>query len=244
MFGNIMDMFKTTPSAPAPAPIPNPNPNANTPPIPGVDPNNPVTPPNNLGTQTNSQDPFKEFQGIWDIDPTKVNEATPFFANIDPAKVMESASKANFMQMSAEQKAAIEAGGPQAFAAMQQILNRAAQSVYGQSALATSKMVDQALAAQREQMMKMLPSLMTKHQSTASLIQDNPLFSNPALQPMVEAMRDRFVAKNPNATPDEIKTQVASYFSTIGAQFAPAPTPSPNATARGKETDWDSWFQQ
>jgi len=235
-----------TPAAPAPAPIPNPNPNAATPPIPGVDPNNPITPPGTPqgNTGADAQDPFKDFAGIWDIDPTKVNEAAPFFANIDQAKVFEAASKTNFMQMTAEQKAAIEAGGPQAFQAMQQILNKAAQSVYGHSALATSKMVDKAVAAAREQMLKQLPALMTKHQATIALQQENPIFSNPALQPMVEAMRDRFAAKNPNATPAEIKQQVELYFTTVGAQFAPAPAVDPRAPAPQKQTDWDNWFNQ
>lgn len=247
-FPNPFAMFKTGPVAPAPAPTPNPNPNANSAPIPGVDPNNPTNPANAPAPQsavnppqTDPQDPFKAFSGMWDIDPTKLNPETPaFFANIDHAKVMESARKTNFAQMTQEQASAIQAGGPEALKAMQQILNAAAQNVYGQGAIATSRMVDQALAAQRKQFQDMLPGLITQQQARATIQETNPIFTNPALAPMVEGLRAQFQAKNPNATPAELATQVSDYFNAVGMQFAPKPA---EPTSRGTEmVDWDKFM--
>lgn len=242
IFGNRTPAPAPAPApGPAPAPIPNPAPAANQN-IPGVDPNNPTLPAGH-GTPANPnpQDPFKDFDGIWQIDPTKLDETKPFFATVNPADVMASAAKANFMQMTPEQKAAIEAGGPQAFGAMQQILNKAVQTVYGQSALATGKMIDNALAAFREQSNKQLPTLINKHQTTQLLAAENPLFTNPNLAPMVEGLKTQFLAKYPTATAEEIKQQVVQYMNTIGAQFAPAPVqtgPKPPA-----ETDWSKFFE-
>jgi hypothetical protein len=235
-------MFRTPtpPAGPAPAPTPNPNPNANTPPIPGVDPNNPTMPAG--GGTAPPQDPFKDFQGMWDIDPTKLTPDTPVFANIDQAKVMESARKAQFLpQMTPEQKTLIEAGGPQAFQVMQQILQSAAANVYGNSALATSKMIDQALEVQRKRFEEMLPGMLTKHQVSSALQEDNPIFSNPQLAPMVEGVKTAILAKFPNATPSELKQQVATYFNTVGAQFAPKPAVS--AASKQADTDWEKFWQ-
>lgn len=225
---------------PANAPTPNPNPNANNAPIPGVDANNPLVPSGTPAAQPNPQDPFKDFNGLWDIDLTKVNPNEPFFAKTDPAKVMESARKTNFANMTQEQMTAIAAGGPEAVKAMQAILNGAAQSVYGQGAIASTKMIDQALSAQRKQFEDMLPGLITKHQASSGLQQSNPLFSNPTLAPMVEMVQERILAKNPNATPQEIQQQTSLFFDTMGVQFAPKPQASTNPAQR--ETDWGAYM--
>lgn len=240
-------MFRTAaptpPAGPAPAPIPNPNPNANGQPIPGVDANNPTLPAGG-GTPANgeAQDPFKDFAKLWDIDPSKVAVDTPFFANLDPAKVMESARKTSFANMTQEQMTAIASGGPEAVKMMQNILNSAAQNVYGQSAIASTKMIDQALEAQRKKFEEMLPTLITKHQVTSNLQTENPIFSNPALSPMVEGLKAQFIAKNPTATPAEIKQQITAYFNAVGMQFAPKPAVDPSAPKAAAETDWSKYM--
>lgn len=235
-------IFGTPPVAtpPAPAPMANPNVNANANLLPGVDPNNPTVPAGTAVNAPNAQDPFKDFNGMWDIDLTKLNPNEPFFAKTDPAKVMESARKTNFANMTQEQMTAIAAGGPEALKAMAAVLNNATQNVYGQGAIASTKMIDQALAAQRKQFEDMLPGLITKHQASSGLQQSNPLFSNPTLAPMVEMVQERILAKNPNATPQEIQQQTSLFFDTMGVQFAPKSQASANPAPR--ETDWSKYM--
>lgn len=235
---NPFAMFQTQPAAPAPAPMANPAPGANTPPLPNVDPNNPTLP------ADQGQDPFKDFQKMWDIDPTKVVEPDkPFFANIDNAKVMEAAKKTAFTSMTQEQMTAIQAGGPEALKAMQAVLNTAAQNVYGQSAIASTKMIDQALEAQRTKIMEMLPALINKQQVTSNLNETNPIFTNPAIAPMVSMVRDNLLQKNPNAQPAEINKQISDFFDAMGTQFAPKSQPSAaDQRAAANQTDWEKYF--
>ena len=109
--------------------------------------------------------PLTPFADIWQTPTTpNPNDSPAIFGAVDPKKVMESARQANFTgAITPQQMAAITAGGEGATKALGEMLQNVAQTVYGQSALATAKIVEQALTKQQEQFDARLPSMVRKN---------------------------------------------------------------------------------
>lgn len=254
-FGDVMkNLFG---QAPTPAPVVQvqmvPAPGVNNPtgaanpgmPLPSSDPNNPMVP---AGTANPATTPLDAFSTLWEtpaVDPNKpVTDPNNYFATLDPAKVMASAQKVNFanQQVTPEILAEVAKGGESAVKAMMQLVNQSSQSVYGQSALATAQIVQKALDAQRENFQKQLPGILKSQLVSDSLATENPIFSNPALQPMVDMARQQVLQKFPNATQAETKEQIVSFFNAM--QSALAPKPVVTAAQKAESTDWDAWISK
>lgn len=199
--------------------------------------------PNANGNTGNSDSsPLAPYSDIWQTANTANDTGTPLFANLDPAKVMESARKVNFSNaVSPEHLQAIAAGGEQAMKAFQESMNAVAQNVYAKSALATSKIVEQALSSAQERYTKDLPNMVKKFSANESILSENPIFNNPALQPLVGALQTQLIAKNPNATSAEIQQQTVDYFAALGTAFAPKPVQTRNSASRADE-DWSKFI--
>jgi hypothetical protein len=245
---DIMSLFRTAPAAPAaPAAQPGPtqvaNPGA---PLPGTQSSNGTAPNGVVPTQSIStptptsgeQSPLSNFADIWKTDPNAAVTDTSIFGVIDPAKVMEAAKKLDFSKsVTPEILAKIQAGGPEAAAAFQSAMNSVGQLQYAQSAMATTKIVEQAVAKVTERFNAQLPSMVKQLSTREGLQTSNPILSNPAVQPMVEALTSQLLTKNPNATSAEIQTQVADYFASLGQVFAPK-APQTAAQKNASTSDW------
>lgn len=244
---DIMSLFKGTPAPTTPTP-PNNNPTGAAQPgqpLPGVDPNNPTAP---AGTPApapapavKDESPFAGMADIWQT-PANPQADEPIVPTVDPKKLMEAAGQVDFTKaLTPETLAQIQAGGEQATKALLQSLNSVAQTVYANSAFATTKIVEQALSRQADQFNKNLPTQIRKLSANENLLSENPLLSNPAVQPLVGALQEQLVRKNPNATAAEIQSQINNYFGALGKAF----NPDKPAEAKGakKEEDWSAFFQ-
>ena len=190
-----------------------------------------------------TQSPLDTFKDIWQTPTTDSNkDSGPMFASVDPQKLMESAGKVDFAKViTPAQMAAITAGGEGAVQAFAESMNKVAQSVYAQSAFATTKIVDQATERMQARFDAQLPSLITRHSVNSGLTENNPLLSNPALTPLVSALSEQLVRKNPNASTKEISTQVNDYFAALGASFAPKAPETPASRAANKAAKSEDW---
>jgi hypothetical protein len=221
------------PGAPATGSTPTPNTAAN-----GVIP---------TASPTAPETSLDQFVDLWKTDPVDPNtppKQNNIFGNVDPKKFMEAAGKIDFAKVvTPDQMSAISAGGDAAQKAFVQAMNSVAQSVYAQSSFATTKIVDAALARSKETFMADLPQHIKQQQVRGSLSAENPIFSNPAVQPLISAMEAQFTVKYPNASAAEITQQAKAYIEALGATFSPKPT-DPNAGKKGsKEYDWSKFLE-
>lgn len=234
------------------APTGNPNPgmglpgtvaNANTAPN-GMIPANDGTitpPPGQLPAS-----PLDPFSKVWETAPVDPNAPNPsMFGNLDPKKLLDSARTVDFSKaITPEMMTAIKAGGENGIAATIAAMNQVAQQTYAQSAMATTKIVEQAMAKQSESFNAMLPSLVRKLSVNESLRTENPLLSNPAIQPLVGALTEQLNRKNPNASAGEIQQQVVDYFNSVGQVFAPKPVESVDVQrSKANAMDWDKFLE-
>lgn len=236
---SVFDLFK--PATPAAAPVnANPTvPSATT--VPAASTEN-----NNTAAGASAQlegtvSPMDKFKDLWEpIKDAAPNE--PFKLNSDPAKLMELAKGVDFTKvMTPELQKRIQAGGSDAMAAMVEMNNAMSQMVFGQSAHATAKIVENALQAQEKRFQELLPSIIKQHSIRDTLKAENPLMSDPAMAPMVDALQQQFTRKYPQASIAEIQQHVSDYLDGAASriQGLKPPVASPNTRL---ETDWSKFL--
>ena len=183
--------------------------------------------------------PLDEFKELWQTAPTN-SENTP---NAPVALTAEAVQKAvantNFASgVTPEVLAAITAGGDGAAKAFMDAINSSAQQVMVQSTMVNNKLTEKAVADAMVAQQASLPALLRSQQASSHLADTNPLFTNPAIAPVVEATQAQLLQKYPSATPAEITTMTQNYITEMGAAFAPAPAVS----GADAGTDWDKFM--
>ena len=188
--------------------------------------------------------PLDTFSEIWKTDPNAKDPNAPFSFNVDPNKLMEAAGKIDFAKVvGPETLAKIAAGGTDAAAAFADALNKVTQQSFAQSALASSKMVEQAVAQTRSQMESQIPGMIKKQSLSDSLRDDNPAFNHPAASPVIAALETSLQTKYPNATVTELRDMAKNYFVALGDAFVPKTPTAAEINKSNKEVNWEQFLQ-
>lgn len=250
---SFMDIFKPAPvptAQPTTPPVTPPPSQNQTPgaPLPGTTASPvtaangviPIVPPGNSGDPGTSGSPLDTYKDIWNT-PTNPATPQPLFANLDPAKITAAAQRVDFSKViTPETLAKIQAGGAGATEALIVAMNQVAQASYAQSTVATTKLIEQAIARTNQDNQAALPGLVRQLSVNEGLREQNALLSHPAVQPMVGALSSQFAQKNPNATPAEIQWQVSDYVLQLSKAFAPPITPVVEKV--NPTEDWAKFF--
>lgn len=185
--------------------------------------------------------PLDSFKDLWHTDPVDpASLPKPMFDGVTPQKLAEQAKKVDFTKsITPENLAAIQKGGPEALAAMVESMGHVAQTVYAQSAYATTQIVAKAVKDSQAQSESNLPDLVKRLSVREGLRSDNPILKDPALAPIITALETQMTLKNPNASAQDIQDRIGEYLLGIGKVFQPADkTPKPKVS---KNEDWDSF---
>lgn len=241
MFQNAFNGGNNNP-APAPAPAPAP-----------VVPGNLPTAPTDQGTAGNPNAPastavttpegMDQFNDLWKPAESPAGGAPKGMFNVDPAKLMEAAGRMDFSKaVTPDQLQAISAGGDAAVSAFAAAMNKVAQTVYAQNAMATTKIVEQALAQSKESFMGELPQHIKRQQASDTLRTENPAFSHPAAAPILGALQQQMAVKFPNATASELANMSKQYLENFSDMLKkPEQTNSQSSTKSG-DTDWSTFI--
>jgi hypothetical protein len=197
----------------------------------------------NPGTgDSTAASPLDQFSKIWETDTTAKPDANASpFAGLDPKKLQEVAGKMNFQTaVTPEILAKIQAGGAGAVEATLQAMNAMAQNVYAQSAIATTKIVEQGMNHQRTQLTTQLPGMVKGLNLSDSLATANPILASPAVSPIAEALKTVLIQKNPNATAGEIEQQMTGYFDALAKSLGPKVDAQKQQGTQ--EDDWSKFF--
>lgn len=199
---------------------------------------NPATPANSE-TAMEPVSPLDKFKDLWKNDPKfQPPKDEPIF-NIDATKVSEAAKSNNFLAaLSPELVAKIKAGGEEALPAMMEAMNAMSQKGFGDSAIATSKIVEEALAKQQEKFMAALPGILGKQSVSETLRKTNPVFNHPAAETVLKSLTEQVALKNPNMPPEQQAELAQEYLISL-SQAANPKKPDP---AEAGATDWSSFL--
>ena len=155
---------------------------------------------------------------------------------------MEAAGKIDFSKViSQDDMAAITAGGEDAVKAFASAMNKMSQSVYAQSAYASTKLIERAIADAKSGFMKDLPTHIKRQNMSDSLLTENPAFRNPAVKPIISVLQSQIATKYPDATSTEVNQMVNNYLKDLGSAFTTPQQETP-ATNAPEEFDWSQYL--
>jgi hypothetical protein len=234
---------------PTPGPMPTPQQQA----VSNNPANNPAPPPPHSSAQTDvngvvppegnkeAPPPLDTYKDLWQPTPTDPNAPKPE-PGVDPSKLMEAASKVDFSKiLDRDTLAKVAAGGEDAVKALAEILNKQSQTVYGQSMVATSRIIEEAVAKAEQKFAAQIPNII-KNQAVSENLFSNPAFNNPAVAPVIQAIKSQLVEKYPKATSNEITTMAKEILQGAAQTFSP--TPAATQAKGKKEEDWSAYLGQ
>lgn len=148
--------------------------------------------------------PLAQFATLWDTVPnTEDPSAAP--TPLSAETLQKTMANVNFAEAIApETMTAITAGGEDAQKAFSAAMNTIARQVMVQSTLVNNKLTEQAIASAAQKYEANLPALLRSQTASDHLKTTNPLFSNPAIKPVIGAVQAALLQKHPNATPAEL----------------------------------------
>lgn len=192
---------------------------------------------------SSGESPLDKFKDLWQPVQTDPNAPKPN-GPVTAEQIMEAAGKVDFTKvLSQEDLGKIAAGGNDAIAALSSVLNRTMQTSYGHSALAATKLVEQAVSQAEERFAAKLPSLINNQSSKNALLSDNPAFKNPAVSPIVEMIHSQLTEKFPNSTPTEIAQMAKEMMSGAAQVFNPNSTQATASTSKQSQgEDWSTYL--
>lgn len=201
---------------------------------------NPTVPASSMNEPANPLDQFKD---MFAVDPNaKPVVKEPLF-NIDPAKLQAAAKGNDFTKViTPEMMQAIAGGGDGAVAATLAAMNAMSQKSFGDSAMATTKIVEQALEKQQKAFEAMMPNLIKTQNLSDNLRNSSPIFNHPAAAPILDMFKNQVAKKYPNATAAE-QTEMAQGYVKAFAEAANPPKPTQAQQAAASETDWGSFLE-
>jgi hypothetical protein len=191
------------------------------------------------------ESPVEKFKDLWEPPKTDPSNPTPNSqTGFDPAKMMEAAAKVDFAKVvSQEDLQKIAAGGQEAVAAFANALNKTAQTVFGQATIVAQKLSDQSAQKTRDELMAQIPNLVKKQSLNEGLFSENAVFSNPAVQPVVQALTEQLSQKYPKATSAELQGMAKDYLTGVAGMIVPQKTTNgPSEKGKSKEVDWTDYL--
>jgi hypothetical protein len=249
IFGAAKQPVPAQPNFPQQQQLPQQQGNINNPPnqstqqSPQTDPNGIVPADGNKPPES----PVAKFTDLW--QPPKPDESAPKgneVSEFSPQKLMEAAGKVDFAKLvSQEDLQKIQAGGPEAVAALMNALNKTSQTVFGQSAILSQKMMDKRIAEARDEFAAQLPKLVRKQSSTEGLMAKNAAFADPAVAPVVQAVQAQLAEKYPKATSAELQVMAEEYLMGVSGMINPGKKDSSEGKSNPEadSTDWEEYLK-
>lgn len=191
--------------------------------------------------------PMDEFEKLWENDTTGAKTEpidNSIFGKVNSDDLLKAASQIDFRKaVTPELLQAASAGGEAGVAALMEVINKVSQLNYAQSTQTSTALIEQAIAKAREQFAAELPKQI-RDRNAFDLINENPVLSHPAAQPLIESLVSRMQVKYPNASPAELKDNATRYIVKFAESVLSTQPQAKEAVKKNaaKETDWNTYL--
>jgi hypothetical protein len=195
--------------------------------------------------------PLAGFADLWKTDPNTPPPTTSIVPNfnMDPAGLMKMAQQVNFTNHIPQETITKALSGDQT--AFLDVINQAAQLGYANATAASSEIIKNSLGkAQGVLQESVLPNAFRNQQIDQALTASNPIFTDPAVAPMLGMLKNQLQQKYPTATPEQIAEQASAYLGAMsnrivtaqGGTIMPKGQQSKSGFGQQQEQDWSIFF--
>ena len=202
------------------------------------------------------ESPLDQFKGLFDTkDSDSNNDLSPDrpIFNLDTKQLSEAIGKMDFTGvLDVDLASKVAAGGEDAVKAMAGNMNKLAQAMLAQSLTTTAKMIDAANAKSLERMQNFIPDSVRKSTLHSEVLEENPNFKHPAIQPLIQTVTELFANKHPDASPREVKKMAMEYLNATSQLISgnksddegskAGPKSATKRMANKQPDDWISWL--
>lgn len=189
------------------------------------------------------------FKTLWQTPTTADGKPAPLpqdplrqpIFNLDPNKVVESTGKLDFLAGVPQDKIQSALGGD--VSAFAEVLNSAVRQAVAGVTISNGQVLNQALLENNSRLTSTLPTQIKKVQ----LMEEdgsNPIFEHEAVQPLVNSLKQMAFARNPNASPADIKKEISGYLTGLATaltETSPTKVQQRQQQARS-EQDWSTFL--
>lgn len=193
--------------------------------------------------------PLDAFNDLWQTRTTSdgkpiapaVDPLTQPVFSLDSAKVLASAKQIDYLAGIPPENVTSALGGDvQAF---MNVINGAIANAVAGVTVSQGNTINQALLANNQRVSSVLPDHIKRAQLHSN-VEENPVFSHPAVAPLTKTLKEFALAQNPNASVSEIDTKIKGYLSGLATALneqSPAAQQQRKAAAK-QETDFSAFF--
>jgi len=200
---------------------------------------------------TGDKSPLEAYKDLFQTDPNAKApvSATPNL-NVDPAKLLEASKQLDFVKgIDPEILRKATSGDIEALSAA---INAAGQQGFAHNTNVMTSVVQRALEVQAAKFKEeIIPELLRNHEARSGLRNENPVYSDPAVAPVLGMIESSLTAKFPTATPQQLKQHAQTYVDGLlqtlagssGYDLTKKPVQTPGSTQESaKETDWMAYM--
>lgn len=221
--------------------------------VPGA-PNSMQTPDlQNPGNAPAPKSPLEQFKSLFNTEQKVDKDGKPIveandtrYLPINKEDVAKAVAQLDFTSGDATINEMMEkfAGGDASV--LPQIINQALKQSYMQQTLLTSELMEKLGNQVSERIQKEIPQRF-KDMSSRSSLESDPLFKDPAAQPVVNAIRQQILQKHPEASAQDVqeltKTYLRGFAQLVNGNNSNANHGTENPFGNPREdVDWGAWF--
>lgn len=213
-----------------------------------LDPNAPKAP---LKDGDEGYDPMMDFGKLWEDPVEDPNKPKPkkasYVPEIDQKVLTESVNKMDFTKnITPEMKQAMATGGEQGVQAMMDVINSSVRQATATIYQASNRMLAGSLERAENGFLEQVPSRV-KNVMVDNSMGSNPIMSDPAYKPVIDATKERFLSRFPKATPDQVNKAVEGWLedfvkkATKKTENKDTPTNADKLRTGADDGDWMEW---
>lgn len=186
--------------------------------------------------------PLDEFKELWHTDKDSETPnpfAEPLF-KVDATKLQEATGKMDFTKSVSPEVLQKALSGDAT--ALQEALNKSNQAVFLQAANMMTGLIESAMKQNNGRMEQALPSKLKDYQLRNTPI-NNPVLQNPAVQPLVDALKFQISAKHPDMSPADVAAKAEAFMVHVSDSFQTEKTSKTEQKQKAGEMDWSSFLE-
>lgn len=195
-----------------------------------------------VGDTNKPATPMASFDKLWETDATKTGaKPAGVLPEITAEQLTATLANSNFLHSVSPELLAKAAGGDAT--AFGDVINQGLRTVMAQSVLASRGLVEAGTRSHGEQLRTSLPT-MVRSSNVSDSLQANPLYSNPAVKPVIDNVRRQLEEKNPTASAKEIADLTDSYFADLTKAMRGSSDEGAAHAAGGQAKGEINWYKE